>query len=137
MQGFDSRLRKGGRERGRRPFLFPLPSRAGLAPARRGREQCLRRDLAIFPLVAESDFPAKSTKIDRCKLAYLPRAPGVDVAILLFFDSPVSSRESAASGEKRRPGWTAIPRVVGGCRPSSTPQSDDPGRKRAECGSEE
>src|SRR6266480_4271040 len=46
-----SSARKGGRERGLRPFLFPLPSLAELAPARRGREQRLRRDFAENELV--------------------------------------------------------------------------------------
>jgi hypothetical protein len=72
MQGFDSRLREGGRERGLRPFLFPLPSRAGLAPARRGREQCLRRDLAENELVVAKqrrrDGGDRPRSVERCQV---------------------------------------------------------------------
>src|SRR5439155_1013028 len=42
------------------PSSFPLPSRAGLAPARRAREQCLRRDFAENELVV-----AKQRRRDR------------------------------------------------------------------------
>src|SRR4051794_25987139 len=69
---------RGGRERGLRPFLFPLAQPRGLAPAWRAREQRLRRDFAENELVIAKQRPRdrgdRPSSVEWCQVPLLDGA---------------------------------------------------------------